>query len=500
MAKDRTMSVWQIDGGIYFGHQVEESKDEPPTMSRLAAEWNPRAGRFIEYEGDRQILTIGPNGSGKTRKLLVPNLHRLTNWSILCVDPKGELALWTAKHRHDAGSRVVTLDPFGVIERRYPGLVEKYPYLKSAGHNPVAALDPASDDFPDDAKAIGEALIKMEGKDEAYWAKSAQALVAGLVMALSVNKDADPESASLVSLRTLLGKTPETLAKAIKSYVALTAEREPAIGAKLNRFTQISPDNKELFGILSTAVTHTDWLDSRPIRADLSGATGDFGRMKDQPTTVYLVLPPRYLESHATWLRLMITAILTPLIRSTEGRVPVLFMLDEFAQLGHLEVIERNMALARGYGVKLWAVLQDLAQLKDNYERRWESFIANAGIIQSFAPQDVTTREYLSKLSGQRLYFVKSRQESGGQSHGQGLSENRGWSESWSHFQGPAYWEQGLAQLSGEQAVLFPNSRPPRRTWLPDPSEARPDRPQLPEVRSMLDAAQDEARRHEVTG
>jgi hypothetical protein len=61
----------------------------------------------------------------------------------------------------------------------------------------------------------------------------------------------------------------------------------------------------------------------------------------------------------------MVSSILRPLLRSVEGRaVPTLFLLDEFAQLGHMEMIEDNYALMRGYGVKLWTIFQDLNQAK----------------------------------------------------------------------------------------------------------------------------------------
>ena len=80
-------------------------------------------------------------------------------------------------------------------------------------------------------------------------------------------------------------------------------------------------------------------------------------------------------------------------------------MLDEFAQLGHMEVIQDNYALMRGFGVKLWTIWQDLTQAKRLYKEQWESFISNAGIVHAFAPQDLTTREYLSKLSGERIIW-----------------------------------------------------------------------------------------------
>ena len=344
---------------------------------------------------------LGPMGLAKRCELLLPNLYYLTHWSILVVDPKGELAVQTHLHRRAEGSEIVTLDPFGVIASRYPRLAERYPDLRGRPLNPIAALDPASDDFPDDAKKIGEALIKVDSKD-AHWSQSAQALVAGLAMALRMLY----EDADFKNLRLVISYPPQRLADFIVDLLKELPDRRDAVAAKLNRFTAYSDENRELASVLASAITQTDWIDSTPIQRALAEGTYDFGRMKDRPVTVYLILPPRYLETHATWLRLMITAVLMPLIRTTGGNVPVLFMLDEFAQLGRLEVIEQNMALMRGYGVKLWPVFQDLAQAQDIYEKRWESFIGNAGVRQAFAPQDWTTMEYLSKLSGEWLYWV----------------------------------------------------------------------------------------------
>jgi type IV secretion system protein VirD4 len=53
-------------------------------------------------------------------------------------------------------------------------------------------------------------------------------------------------------------------------------------------------------------------------------------------------------------------------------------------------------------------VLQDLTQIQFTYHQQWESFIANAGVLQAFAPQDATTAEYLSRISGQRTAVALS--------------------------------------------------------------------------------------------
>ncbi len=466
------MNIWSTDGGIYCGHEVfEPYVDE--TVCALNSSWTPTK-RIFHYTGDGHLIFVGPNGSGKTRNMLHPNLCDLPNWSKLVIDPKGELAVWTAKHRKDAGSEIVTFDPFGVIVSRYPGLVEELPYLQSVGFNPMTMLDPNSDDFPDEAKALSEALITVEG-DDAHWGKSAQALVAGLMMGVRMTLEKDDPNNSLTGVRSLLGLAPEELGAAIKKIIEAT-NNDTAIAAKLNRFTEINSASKELLSILSTALTQTDWLDSGPIQRALSSGTFDFSVMKQRPVTLYLILPPRYLLTHSTWLRLMVTATLTPLIRSTtqDQDVPVLLMLDEFAALGRMEVIERNMPIMRGFGIKMLMILQDISQLKNSYKTLWESFIANAGIIQSFAPNDMTTREYLANLSGERLYWVWTNSIS--KSFSSNLSwanepPSRSYQDNRTYYQNKTYPEHELAQMKRGQTVLFEYQCPPRRILLPDPSQ-----------------------------
>ncbi len=470
------VSLWSKNDGIYFGFAVTPTKAQTH-QSILEENWEPASDKMNRYpsssdpnnSGDRHIVTVGPNGSGKTRRLLVPNLYRLKDWSIVVIDIKGELAALTAAYRAaQKDHNVVVIDPFGVIPKNYPRLIDKYPYLASNGCNPIAALDPKSDDFPDDALTLAEAIIRVEGQ-EPHWSQSAQDLIAALIMYVRLTK---PDAGSFADVRTLLGQpAPEFRATVRDMMIAGIDQDCEELTIKAGRFSEITGENKELNSVISTALTQTRWLDSRPIKADLAHGTFDYSSLKQRPTTIYLILPPRYLATHSTWLRVMVTSILLPLLRSVENaKVPVLFMLDEFAQLGTMSVIENNMALMRGYGLKLWPVFQDLAQAQSLYKARWESFIGNAGVLQSFAPQDVTTREYLSKLSGQRLYWLKTGGTSASASVGGQHSASSGMSESAQYMPGPVYWPQGLGNMDTGQAVLFSRGRTVR-TWLPDPED-----------------------------
>ncbi len=141
---------------------------------------------------DRHLLTFGPNGSGKSRRLLLPNLINLVDWSMLVIDIKGELAAWSAEHRRKAGNEVVFLNPFGAGG------------LPSTGFNPVAALDPTEDDFVDDALGLAEAIVREEGR-EPHWSASAQDLISALIMYSRLTGKND---GSLGHVRELLGQTP----------------------------------------------------------------------------------------------------------------------------------------------------------------------------------------------------------------------------------------------------------------------------------------------------
>ena len=84
--------------------------------------------------------------------------------------------------------------------------------------------------------------------------------------------------------------------------------------------------------------------------------------------------------------------------------LPVCFMLDELATLGHVAPIENAVGLAAGYGVQLVTVFQDVAQMRDLYKGRWASFIGNAGVRALFNLDDYETAEYWSKFTRRRTW------------------------------------------------------------------------------------------------
>ncbi len=422
-----------------------------------------RRGRQHEmlYAGDRHIMTFGPNGSGKSKRLLYENLKRLKDWSIVVVDPKGELAGDTLKIREDMGSDIIMLDPFGVSG------------FDDDGHNPIAALD-EGDGLPDDAMALAEAIIRSDPGRDNHWAASAQDLTAAFIMSERLSTlylDPDPEAElELNSFGTVRQNLTKAHAEFRSLIDAMLGQADnlgyPELRAKAARFAEIDEESKELHSIISTALTQTRWLDSRPIKRSLVVKKAqDFGALKERPTTVYLVLPPHRLVSHSLWLRLMITSILQPLLRDVRpAKVPVLLMLDEYPALAEgdgFPMIARNMAMLRGYGVKLWSVWQDLSQAQRIYGRHWETFASNAGVLQAFQPQDLTTAHYLSERTGLAAREIN----------------NWSWSGKHPTFSGnqqgmPLMLPQAVRGMDEGKALLFTHvAKGPLEAHLPFPPE-----------------------------
>lgn len=396
-----------IDGGIYLGRHFDQE-----TL---------RIGGKIPYHGERHLLLFGPNGTGKGTRFLIPNLLTIKDRSIIVIDPKGELAAVTADYRRMIGD-VVLLNPFNVLG------------LGSTGFNPIAGLDPKSPTFYDDAAALGEALIKIDSKDP-HWTESALGLMVALIM---WEKTQNGDNANLENVREMLteaerverytgenGRPHERIIAGLQFIATqMAANGGYEIASLAARFA--AKETSELSSIRSTGDTQTRWLLSKPMRDDLKKPGVDFRKLKEKLTTVYVILPAERMRTHSTWLRLVIVSALHALY--SPGGLRTLFLIDEMPALGHLGPLEDAFGLVRGYNVQIAGICQDLAQLKALYQERWESFLANAGVVQGFAPNDLTTADWMSRRAGQTTLVASNTSENLSPATGQ-KSEGTSWNQ-----------------------------------------------------------------------
>lgn len=388
----------------------------PGEVLRLA--WQPGdivLGKLMEtpigHIDDRPMVTIAGARAGKTTTILEPNLY-LYPGSMVVLDPKGELARKTALVRVATGHDVYILDPFGQSG------------LPTASFNLLAELDANSKLIVDDVAAVTQALIVDDGDSRSrHWNDSARALVQGLIL---FTLTLSPAERNLVTVRQLLSLTHPALLEATKAASKI-AEKKPAneeffiqnrtavetlllamantgnrfegiLAAIGQRFANTPPSERG--SIFSTAAAQTDFLDSIPLRAISRRSDFSLAALAGtRPTTIYLCLPVGRMESHFRWLRTVVQQACTTLEKLGAypfGKTPILFLMEEFATLGHMDIMERAAAYFPGFGVKLWAVLQDITQLRRYYQNGWETFLGNAGVVQCFANADQATLDYIT--------------------------------------------------------------------------------------------------------
>ena len=397
---------WKPPRGHY-----ESLVDKPPSagwMDAAGVRGNPyetgsillgeNGGEWVGSTDDRHLLTVAGSRAGKSSTCLKPNLY-LWPSSVVCLDPKGELASETAAHREAMGQDVYILDPFGEVE----GAAAKY----RAWFNPLSEIGQGGDAI-DDCAMIAEAMI-LSDKGGDHWSISAKNAIRGLLLYVLLK---DRENGSLIDMREILTSPLEAEKSSqrmpLKSHFQVMLEDEEAFGGVVAGVggTMLGKPDGERGSILSTAIEQTAFLDSEKMQDQLTGSDGlrplpSLRNLKRKPTTIYLVLPASRMATHFRWFRLILTLALTALEREPMALPhPVLFILEEFPQLGYMRQIEAAAGLMAGYGVKLWTILQDLSQLKSLYKDSWETFIGNAGIVQAFGNTDATTLEYISRALG----------------------------------------------------------------------------------------------------
>jgi type IV secretion system protein VirD4 len=347
----------------------------------------------LYYPHDAHLILTAPTRSGKGRDLLIPALldDNTKNRSCVVIDPKGQLAAVCGHHLQSVGHRVFVLNPFKILPDSFRGLIP-------AGFNPLLQLDPSAESFGADCDSLAEAIVYNEPGDGSFWTDSARQLVSGVIMALVSYMR--PEKRNLFRVMEIISG-PDFF----NFCRDVTKKGNGDICARLARFAAPKAnENPTTMSMVETARTAVGFISNKAIANSLAandnGPWLRFSDLRDRPATVFLVLPTKYLATSSKWFRLVIAAAMADLLNEKGGAVPVLAMLDEFAQLGTLQIISNIMGVGAGYGLQLWPVLQDLNQLQRLYPKDWRTFLANSGAQIFFAPRDQNTAKEISDLCG----------------------------------------------------------------------------------------------------
>lgn len=203
----------------------------------------------------------------------------------------------------------------------------------------------------------------------------------------------------------------------------------------------------------------------------------DFSRLQRRPRALYWCLREHDIVRLRPLTSLFFTLLLEQLAAGSTrpveagSSVPVLMLLDEFANVGVIPHFETTISLARGRGVALVLGIQSLSQLEARYGRaNAQTILANCATKIALSGLDVETAEYVSRALGQGTVVTR---KSAWHRRGTWFLPN-GATDSTAEHARPVLTADEVRRISADQAIVITGNRRP--LLLPKSCYATPPR------------------------
>ncbi|MGH9047858.1 MAG: type IV secretory system conjugative DNA transfer family protein [Acidimicrobiales bacterium] len=334
---------------------------------------------------ERSALVLGPSRAGKTTSIVVPNVLAAPG-AVVNTSTKPDVMGQTAAARRDVGWTMV-FDPSGSTEA-LGGVVRVGWSPLNAARNWDGALSMA--DAMVNSRVRGNRGARASNDD--HWSERAASLLAPMLHAAAIDGLGMREVLSWVdrhdgapALRVLTQHTDDALATDVLSGILATDEREQS-------------------GIWSTASGVLAAYRSRSALASTEPPYLDPAAFCEGANTLFVC-------SAGTQQQLMaplVVGLLAELRDAAYERArrgtsvpPVLFALDEVANIAPLPDLPSIVSEGAGQGLLTLACLQDLSQARGRWGSQAEGFISLFGttvVLPGIA--DIATLSALSTLSG----------------------------------------------------------------------------------------------------
>ena len=358
-------------------------------------------GEILAYDGPHHLLLTGGTRSGKTRGSVIPTLLASPH-SILVLDLKGEL--------HSGDARVDFPGTAGWRAKLGPVIRFAPTDAVSDRLNLLDTIRPGAQEVRD-VQNLVELIADPygDGRFQEFWDRAAKQILAGLIIHVVY---AEPlPSKTLARVFELLARFDDTV-KVMEATLHRKNETsgEPETHPEVKRaaHSYAAYHEKLRAGIKATAESYLGLFADPLVRQNTATSTFRVSDLMcaEAPVTLYLCWPPNDAKRVKPLIRLVFGAVLRVLMehqeRAADGREKkrnLLLLLDEFPQLGKLDVFEQSMGAMAGYGLRAYLVTQSLHQVTQAYGR-YHTILDNCQIVTSFAATDVETAETISKLAG----------------------------------------------------------------------------------------------------
>lgn len=356
-------------------------------------QWQPQAGSTILAQGveasydeytsglNDNVLVVGGSGTGKTRGVVRPNLLQATG-SYIVSDPKGNLYDQYARYLLARGYRVERLD--FVHPERSTVHYNLFSYLE----NETDALRVAH--MMTDAKAAGN-------HSDMFWEYSSELLLMALIS--YIHESMRPSHWNMAELNELLrlaSRRNDASAASLDRKMKAFKEAHPdSLGARCYESVSTSPDRTWDCIVVTAAAKYAPY-DTKELRELMKTDTVNLREIGDRETALFVVVSDtdRSMDVLANLFFSQAMQVLCRVADATpESRlkVPVRFILDDFATNVCIDEFPRMISSIRSRGISAMLMIQAESQLESRYGQDAATIISNCDTYLYLGGNDITT-------------------------------------------------------------------------------------------------------------
>ncbi len=373
---------------------------------------NLRLSASKSYE---HVAIIGPTGSGKSTSFFIPNLLDLDGThSAVVTDPKGELHDLTYSYLKSLGYNIIKLEPLNPEQNKFY-------------YNPLLIVEDSTQ-----IREIAQLILTNGNKSVelstggssggAEWINmSIPLLTATFAYVKEFGKEKTINESIDIILQDDLKTMEEKFKKCSKAYRQfLIFKASSGSERTLSSIKSVLTSNIQLF--LDDKVEE---FTKSPIEVNAIGnpvinmnKVFNPKLLREKPTILFVCVPETKSTYMMPLMSVFYSQVLDVCMTIKEG-YPILFMLDEFANIGIIPSIANITATARSRKIGLSLGLQGVEQLKRNYgDENASDILNNLKTKVIFSGLTGESAQYVSDLAGVTTIETKS------YSTNQGLTNN----------------------------------------------------------------------------
>lgn len=399
--------------------ELASFRDKEPENDMLMSQ-NARMGLFnkrlpFNRQLNKNTITVGPPGDGKTFTFLKPNLMQL-NSSFVITDPKGLLIRETGKMFEDNGYQIKIFD---LVNLTNSNQFNVFHYM----HDEL--------DIDRVTEALIEGLKVSNNLGEDFWNKAKTLLIRALIGYLyfdgKILGNYEPNIAQVADLlRGLQREDDETPSPVELMFEQLEKDLPDNYANRQWDLFNSNFDGKTRTSVLAIVSAEFAAFDHEAVRKLTARDTMEMEKWQTEKTVVFIAIPETD-KSFNFIASVMFTMMFRQLPKvadeilqgnhptcSPEELLHIRLMLDEFANFGRFPHFTETLSSVRSREISIDIIIQAISQLKTLYKDQWETIFNNCATLIYLGTNDKDTMNYFSMRAGKQTINVKNQSQTRG--------------------------------------------------------------------------------------